>query len=66
MVQLIALGHNGRAEPVKLWRTGDYSYEIEVGSAARMRTVKFPNTEYYDAMEAFDTLVDNYQELCHD
>jgi hypothetical protein len=62
-IQYITDGYNGRDERVVLWRTGEYTYEIEVGSGTGKRSIKLNNTEYYDALEQFGVLVENYQEL---
>lgn len=62
-IQYITNGYNGRDERVVLWRTGDYTYELEIGSGIYKRSVKLLNTEYYDALEQFGILVENYQDL---
>ena len=61
-IQYIADGYNGRDERVVLWRTGEYTYELEIGSGTSKRSVKLNNTEYYDALEQFGVLVENYLE----
>ena len=62
-IQFIADGRNGRDERVILWRTGEYTYELDIGSGIYKRTVRLPNTEYYDALEQFNAVVENYQEI---
>lgn len=64
-IQYIADGYNGRDERVVLWRTGEYTYELEIGSGIHKKTVKFYETEYYEALEQFDAAVENYQEMGH-
>jgi hypothetical protein len=62
-IQFIVDGRNGRDERVILWRMGDYTYELEIGTGIHKRSVKLTNTEYYDALAAFDAAVENYQDL---
>ena len=62
-IQLIKDGHNGRGERVILWRTGEYTYELDVGSGIYKKNLKFYETEYYEALEHFDAAVMNYQDL---
>ena len=62
-IQFITDGYNGRDERVVLWRTGEYTYELEIGSGICKRSVKLSNTEYYDALEQFGVMVENYHEL---
>ena len=62
-IQFIADGRNGRDERVILWRTGDYTYELEIGTGIYRRLVTLLDTEYYDALEQFDAAVMNYQDL---
>ena len=62
-IQFIADGRNGCDERVILWRTGEYTYELDIGSGIYKRTVQLPNTEYYDALEQFNAVVENYQEI---
>ena len=64
-IQYIADGYNGRDERVVLWRTGEYTYELEIGSGIHKKIVKFYETEYYEALEQFDAAVENYQEMGH-
>ena len=62
-IQLIIDGRNGSDEGVELWRTGEYAYELEIGNGIYKTTLKFSNTEYYDALEQFDAAVANYTEI---
>jgi hypothetical protein len=62
-IQFIVDGVNGRDERVVLWRTGEYTYELEIGSGIHKKNLKFYETEYYEALDQFNTAVENYQEL---
>lgn len=62
-IQYIVDGVNGRDERVILWRKGEYTYELEIGSGIHKKTLQFNNTEYYDALDHFNAAVDNHQEL---
>ena len=62
-IQYIVDGINARGERVVLWRTGEYTYELEIGNGIYKTTLKFRNTEYYDALEQFDAAIENYQDL---
>lgn len=62
-IQYIANRLNGRGERVVLWRTGEYTYELEIGSGIHKKSLKFYETEYYEALEQFNAAVDNYQPL---
>jgi hypothetical protein len=64
-IQYIADGYNGRDERVTLWRTGEYTYELEIGTGIYKKNLKFYETEYYEALEQFDAAVENYQEMGH-
>ena len=64
-IQYIADGYNGRDERVVLWRTGEYTYELEIGSGIYKKNLKFYETEYYEALEQFDAAVENYREMGH-
>ena len=64
-IQYIADGYNGRDERVTLWRTGEYTYELEIGSGIHKKNLKFYETEYYEALAQFDAAVENYQEMGH-
>ena len=61
-IQLITDGRNGRDERVVLWRLGDYSYELEIGTGLYLKNLKFHDTEYYEALEHFYAAVENYTE----
>lgn len=63
MIQFIVDGVNGRDERVVLWRTGEYTYELEIGSGIHKKSLKFYETEYYDALDQFNAAVENFQEL---
>jgi hypothetical protein len=62
-IQLITDGRNGRDERVILWRLGDYTYELEIGTGLYKKNLKFHETEYYEALEHFNAAVMNYQDL---
>jgi hypothetical protein len=62
-IQFIVDGVNGRDERVVLWRTGEYTYELEIGSGIHKKNLKFYETEYYEALDQFNAAVENYQEL---
>ena len=62
-IQFIVDGVNGRDERVTLWRTGEYTYELEIGSGIHKKNLKFYETEYYEALDQFNAAVENYQEL---
>lgn len=62
-IQYIADGYNGRDERVVLWRTGEYTYELEIGSGIHKKNLKFYETEYYEALDQFNAAVGNYQEV---
>lgn len=57
-MQYIDSGINGKGQRVILWRTGEYTYELEVGSIK----LKFYETEYYEALDNFNSTLMNYQE----
>jgi hypothetical protein len=60
--EYITDGYNGRGERVILWRTGEYTYELEIGTGIYKKNLKFYETEYYEALDQFDAAVANYQE----
>ncbi len=62
-IQFIADGRNVRDERVILWRTGEYTYELEIGSGIYKKNLKFYETEYYEALDVFNAAVTNYQDL---
>lgn len=57
MIQYITDGRNGRNERVVLWRTGEYTYELEING----KNLKFYETEYYEALDQFNAAIANYQ-----
>lgn len=57
-MQYIDSGINGKGQRVILWRTGEYTYELEVGGIK----LKFYETEYYEALDNFNSTLMNYQE----
>jgi hypothetical protein len=63
MIQFIVDGRNGKDDRVVLWRTGEYTYELEIGTGIFKRTVVLSNTEYYDALDSFDAAIENYTEI---
>ena len=63
MIQYITDGRNGRNERVVLWRTGEYTYELDIGTGIYKTTLKFYETEYYEAIEQFNAAINNYQDL---
>ena len=62
-IQFITDGRYGRDERVILWRTGEYTYELDIGSGIYKKNLKFYETEYYEALEQFNAAVMNYQDL---
>lgn len=60
--EYITDGYNGRGERVVLWRIGEYTYELEIGTGIYKKNLKFYETEYYEALEFFNTAISNYQE----
>jgi len=63
MIQYITDGYNGRDERVVLWRTGEYTYELEIGTGIYKKNIKFYETEYYDALDQFNAAIANFQDL---
>ena len=59
MIQYITDGRNGKNERVVLWRTGEYTYELEING----KNLKFYETEFGDAIGYFDAAIANYQDL---
>lgn len=57
MIQYITDGRNGHNERVILWRTGEYTYELEING----KNLKFYETEYYEALDQFNAAIANYQ-----
>jgi hypothetical protein len=62
-IQYIARGYNGRMEPVVLWRTGEYTYSLEIGLGVNKKNLKFYETEFYEALDQFNAAIENYQEI---
>lgn len=60
-IQFIVDGVNGRDERVVLWRYGEYTYGLEIGSGIHKKNLPLYNTEYYDALDQFNAAVENYQ-----
>jgi hypothetical protein len=63
MIQYITDGYNGKDERVILWRTGEYTYELDIGTGIYKKNIKFYETEYYDALDQFDAAINNYQSM---
>jgi len=63
MIQYITDGRNGKNERVVLWRTGEYTYELDIGTGIHKKNIKFYETEYYDALDQFDAAINNYQSM---
>jgi hypothetical protein len=63
MIQYITDGYNGKDERVILWRTDEYTYELDIGTGIHKKNIKFYETEYYDALDQFDAAINNYQSL---
>ena len=63
MIQYITDGYNGKDERVILWRTGEYTYELDIGTGIHKKNLKFYETEYYDALDQFDAAINNYQSM---
>ena len=61
MIQYITDGRNGKNERVILWRTGEYTYELDIGSGIYKKNLKFYETEYYEALDQFNGAIANYQ-----
>jgi len=62
MIQYITDGRNGKNERVVLWRTGEYTYELDIGTGIYKKNLKFYETEYYEALKYFDVAISNFQE----
>jgi hypothetical protein len=63
MIQYITDGRNSRNERVVLWRTGEYTYELDIGTGIHKKNLKFYETEYYEALEQFNAAIVNYQNV---
>ena len=61
MIQYITDGRNGRGERVVLWRTGEYTYELDISAGIHKKNLKFYETEYYEALDQFNAAIANYQ-----
>lgn len=57
-MQYIDSGIDGRGKKVILWRTGEYTYELDIGGVS----LKFYETEYYEALDYYNAAIMNYQE----
>lgn len=60
-IQFIADGRNGRDERVILWRTGEYTYELDIGSGIYKTNQKFYEIEYDDAKYFFHIALMTYR-----
>ena len=58
-IQYITSGRNGNDERVVLWRTGEYEYELDIGSGIHKKNVKFYGTEFNEALEQFKSSIRN-------
>jgi hypothetical protein len=58
-IEFITDGRNGKDERVILWRTGEYTYELEING----KNLKFYETEFYEALEQFNNAINNYQPM---
>jgi hypothetical protein len=56
-IQFIIDGINEANERVILWRTGEYTYELEIGSGIHKKNLKFYETEYYEALDVFNKAI---------
>jgi hypothetical protein len=63
MIQLITDGYNGKDERVILWRTSEYTYELEIGAGVYKKNLMFYETEYYEALEFFNAAIANYRDM---
>ena len=62
-VQYIADGYNAQDQRVILWRLSDYTYEVEIGTGNQKHLVKLYETEYYDAVNFFNSLTQTENNL---
>ena len=62
-IQCITSGRNGNDEKVVLWRTGEYEYEIDIGSGIHKKNVKFYGTEFNEAFEQFMSSIRNKRSI---
>jgi hypothetical protein len=63
MIQYITDGRNSKDERVILWRTGEYTYELDIGTGIHKKNLKFYETEFYEALDQFNAAIANYQDL---
>ena len=61
MIQYITDGRNSKNDRVILWRTGEYTYELDIGTGIHKKNLKFYETEYYEALDQFNGAIANYQ-----
>jgi hypothetical protein len=62
-IQYITSGRNGNDEKVVLWRTGEYKYELDIGSGIHKKNVKFYGTEFNEAFEQFMSSIRNKRSI---
>jgi len=62
-IQYITSGRNGNDEKVVLWRTGEYEYELDIGSGIHKKNVKFYETEFNEAFEQFKSSIRNKRSI---
>jgi len=62
-IQCITSGRNGNDEKVVLWRTGEYEYELDIGSGIHKKNVKFYGTEFNEAFEQFMSSIRNKRSI---
>ena len=62
-IQYITSGRNGNDEKVVLWRTGEYEYEIDIGSGIHKKNVRFYETEFNEAFEQFMSSIRNKRSI---
>jgi len=62
-IQYITSGRNGNDERVVLWRTGEYEYELDIGSGIHKKNVKFYGTEFNEAFEQFKSSIRNKRSI---
>ena len=58
MIQYIADGRLETGDRAVLWRTADYTYEIEIGSGTKKRTIYLTDVEYNDALSTLKTMTE--------
>lgn len=62
-IQYIIDGINEAGERVILWRKGEYSYELEIGSGIHKKSLPFYETEYYDALNVFNKAISSSENV---